>query len=339
MKKIELRNLIKKSINEVLNETTKYAGKGAISAFKQSPGYSSLNAQAKADAEKELEKGGAVVAEMARIGINYKLAPDWENKLKQMPQYGREKPMKWIQGIIDYIKEKGPSTIPNIAKEKFGKTQLAIADYYRAMVKAGVITPENEEVIPQFQREPVEKEPADIFSGDVEDLFVGGKSYDGTEEEPEEEPVTSEPEATTEPEPGPEDTQLEPAEPISGGMSDEDYQAWMKYDDLKQKIAATKSNIIKLKKSKRRYDPEDIRGGDESNEVNRLIKFKKSLEDRINTLIAGSQYLQDKIAQEKEEKNKPESPSVEDVVDELDENQALNEWMMSKWKYYAGIKK
>ena len=33
-------------------------------------------------------------------------------------------------------------------------------------------------------------------------------------------------------------------------MSDEDYEAFMKVSDLENRLAATKSNILKLKKSK-----------------------------------------------------------------------------------------
>ena len=173
-----------------------------------------------------------------------------------------------------------------------------------------------------------------------EDYFVGG-GIDFDQEEPEvvEPEVEPEMEPEVEPEIEPSPDELEPAEPVSGGMSDKDYQDWIKYDELNQRLSSTRGNILKAKRSKRSYDPDDIRG-DENDEVDRLVKLKKSLEDRINTLVAGSSYLQDKIAQEKE-KNKPQSPSIEDLTDDddLNEGKILDEWTINKWKYYAGIRK
>jgi hypothetical protein len=336
MKKTELRDLIRKNINEVLKEedtafvTTRKGTTKAIS-YKNRSELNPLRTDSDITSV-ETDKGERL-KEMARTGINYTLTPDWEEKLKQMPQYGREKPMKWIQGIIDYIKEKGPSTIPTIAKEKFGKTQLAIADYYRAMIKSGVLTPEDEKVIPQFQREPVEK---DKSTRDAEDYFVGSGIEFG-EEEPE--TPTEEPEVPAKP--SPEDLEkMEPADVSPTSMSEEDYQAWIKYDELKQRLAATKSNLMKIKRSgRRRADADDLSDTGGGDEISRLTRLKKSLEDRINSLVASSTYLQAKIAQEKEQTKKPESPSIEDVVDDLDEGQILDEWTINKWKYYAGIKK
>jgi hypothetical protein len=113
-------------------------------------------------------------------------------------------------------------------------------------------------------------------------------------------------------------------------MSDADYEAFMKVSDLENRLASTKSNILKIKKSKGVAG--DI-GDKPSTELVRLRDLKASLEKRIGDLVAGSEYLQKR--QEKATGKKYEPIDIEDVETE----EPLDEWAKSRMQYYAGIKK
>ena len=117
--------------------------------------------------------------------------------------------------------------------------------------------------------------------------------------------------------------------PISS-ISDEDYEARMKYGELKQRLDSTKSNILKLRKNK---------GGSfgdisdkPSTELQRLRDLKLSLEERIAALVASSPYLQAKL-----KKEEPIVPVTE--PNEETEVEPLDEWTIHKMQYYAGISK
>jgi hypothetical protein len=116
-------------------------------------------------------------------------------------------------------------------------------------------------------------------------------------------------------------------------MSDADYNAFMKYDDLKNRLAATKSNILKLKRSKG-GSPGDL-SDKPSTEETRLRDLKKSLEDRMNSLVAGSEYLQKKVEKETGKVYEPieVEPEEEDTIDEAYDA----EYTKRKLQFYAGI--
>jgi hypothetical protein len=113
-------------------------------------------------------------------------------------------------------------------------------------------------------------------------------------------------------------------------MSDSDYEAFMKVSDLENRLASTKSNILKLKKGKSAAGDISDRPSDE---LQRLRDLKTSLEKRINDTIASSKYLQQR--QEKTTGKKYEPIDIEDVETE----EPLDEWAISRAQYYAGIKK
>ena len=127
---------------------------------------------------------------------------------------------------------------------------------------------------------------------------------------------------------------IEPGVPASSSrMSDEDYEAFMQYGELKDRLAATKSNLLKMKRRK------GGTAGDisdrPSTEEQRLRDLKKSLEDRINDLVAGSDYLKKKL-----QKDMPPAPPVETPEEEEDTlDEGLDDWTINKLQYYAGIKK
>jgi hypothetical protein len=116
--------------------------------------------------------------------------------------------------------------------------------------------------------------------------------------------------------------------PVSS-ISDEDYEAWMKYGELKQRLDSTKSNITKLRKG-RSGMMGDI-SDRPSTELQRLLDLKTSLEERIAALVATSPYLQAKL--------KKEEPVAPVIKPEDLEVEPLDEWTINKMQYYAGIKK
>jgi hypothetical protein len=339
MNKSELRSLVKKAINDVLNEITvrttidyKDPNKGdkilnidpsdteTVEDIKKDPGVSSAT------------MGNKKLKEMANVAITYELVPNVNPE-----DYSGKK-----RRIIDAMLEAGePISKPAVAAALGYDKQNPINADFMALVAQGAIAPTNEQAAPRFAT-PVqapeieigaeaevevgeEEQPEDSL--DVADLFIGNidpKSlYLGR-------PGT--PSAETE-EAEPEETELEKTEPVNDiGMSDKDYNDFVKYTDLKQALAATKSNILKLKKSKRSYD--DLSDNSTEDEINRLVKLKKSLEDRLNDLLKNSSYLQSKIDTASLPAVPP--PSIEDVIDD---EETLDEWTMNKWKYYAGIKK
>jgi hypothetical protein len=61
--------------------------------------------------------------------------------------------------------------------------------------------------------------------------------------------------------------------------------------------------------------------------------LKKSLEDRINALVAGSSYLKKRTGQE------DTAPEIEDIEDEEPVSEGLDEYTIRKMQFYAGIRR
>jgi hypothetical protein len=162
-------------------------------------------------------------------------------------------------------------------------------------------------------------EPEDLFMGSAENplamYFDNEPNVDGSED------IADEPEAG----------ELEKAIAPASSMSDEDYEAFMKYSELADRLAATKSNILKIKRSKGTAvgDLKDK----PSTELLRLQDLKKSLEDRVNALVASSDYLKKKTGQE------VTAPEIEDIEDEEPIAEGLDEYTIRKMQFYAGIRK
>jgi hypothetical protein len=128
----------------------------------------------------------------------------------------------------------------------------------------------------------------------------------------------------------PEIGDIEKADSSAAQMSDDDYEAFMKVSDLENRLASTKSNILKLKKGKNTAGDISDRPSDE---LQRLRDLKSSIEKRIADTVASSKYLQQR--QEKTTGKKYEPIEIEDVETE----EPLDEWAIGRAQYYAGIKK
>lgn len=317
MKKSKLQDLIRETIDEILNEettaivTTKTGTKSI--PFKDEKELDPLKKDSNVSSIETT--GGKKLKEMARGPIKYKLSNDYANKISELPYVDSDKRMKWVNGIISYITDNGASDATTIAREKFNAPQPRIADYVRDMIRLGILTPEQEGVVPQFMR-PDDEEGGNEPAG-VEDMFVGDKEnplsmyFDDEESSTEEEP----------------DITPEPSNVSAASMSDEDYEAFMQYTDLESRLAKLKSDILKIKRS--RNTPSDL-ADQPSNEVERLNVLKNRLQQKMSDLLSNSEYLRKRQA-------KMTGKPIEEP--KTDDEETLEEWMKGKMQYYAGIKK
>ena len=263
--------------------------------------------------------GALELDELARIAKGFRLA---DENFDATPYATRRVSGTSLEDVINYFRENPGADKKSLqAQFNFARPQISNA-IVNALLDAGVLvklgaggeveaTPE-----PGEETAPKATDPEDLFMGGAEDplamYFDGEPNTDGSED--------------FEPEAG----EIEKAEPSASSMSDEDYEAFMKYDELKRRLDATKSNILKTRKS--RGTAGDI-SDKPSTELQRLRDLKKSLEDRINDLVAGSDYLKKKLA-----KDMPPAPPVETPNDEETLEEGLDEWTINKLQFYAGIK-
>lgn len=319
MKKSELQELIREAIDEILNEETiDVSNPGSLTG----PQKQALIQKAR-NTTKNPKLGTAdnpvdfveekKLKEMARQSIVYKLTDDYADKLSELPYVGSDKRMKWVNGIIDYVQENGPSDITTIAREKFNVPQPRISDYARDMIRLGILAPTVEGTVPQFMRpEPETGEGAgteedelaqmgivggDLSDEEIEASFTQAKSAGDTEFD---DKITQRV--------GGEEV------PSATSLSDEDYEAFMKYSELADRLAKVKSDLQRMKRSRGMGTAGDI-SDKPSTEEKRLRDLKASLEQRVAALVADSEYLQARQAKR----------------DELDE------WSKKKLQYYAGI--
>lgn len=257
--------------------------------------------------------------ELARIAKGFRLA---DENFDASSYATRRVSGTSLEDIINYFRENPGADKKSLQTQfNFARPQIANA-IVNALLDANVLVKLGAggevEAAPEPGEEtaPRATDPEDLFMGGAEDplsmYFDGEPNADGSED--------------FEPEAG----ELEKAEPSASSMSDEDYEAFMKYDELKRRLDATKSNILKTRKS--RGAAGDI-ADKPSTELQRLRDLKKSLEDRINDLVAGSDYLKKKLA-----KDMPPAPPVETPEEEETLEEGLDEWTINKMQYYAGIK-
>jgi hypothetical protein len=312
MKVKQLRRLIRESVMEVLKEADTqgaiHVKPGDISKIKM---YTSKGIDVAED---------PTIKEMARIPKGFRLAdPNLDTATYTKTISGTP-----LSAILDYFKENPGADVKSVQSQfNFVRPQIANG-LVKGLLDAGVLTKltaSGEEIAPVAPGEeaPTQaSEPEDLFMGSAENplsmYFDKEPNNDGTEDfNDSEEPSAGE---------------LEPAEPTAGSMSDADYEAFMKYDDLKNRLDATKSNILKMKRNKggMASDISDKPG----TELARLQALKKSLETKIDAIVKDSPYLQKRI--EKMTGKVYEPIEIEDETDELDEA-----YEMRKLQFYAGI--
>jgi hypothetical protein len=187
--KNKLQSLIRRAINEVLKESTvpatvSYKGNLPDKVLKVDPADAETIQNIKTDPNIDHATVGTKKLKETELnemaGANYKLADDYEEKMSNLPAEltGSAKRMVWINGIIDHMNEVGSDTITHTAEEKFNLPQARIADYARAMIKAGVLEPAVAGFVPKFMQ------PEDEEGGDEEPIKGGDAMAIGNVENP-----------------------------------------------------------------------------------------------------------------------------------------------------------
>ena len=323
MKISELQEIIRKSIAEVIEETT-YAGKGSVNTIKSDPKYNSLSQTAKTNVATDLTQGKDVelneddIDEMANVSVTYQLADDAD-----AAAFTGKK-----NRIITAMQATGePMSKIDVAGELGYNKQNPINADFMELVASGAIVPAGQQAAPRLNRpaaEPAadgEEQPPvdsdyDFLRGDMTDAEVDA-SFAQAAAAGEEEPEMGDLEATP--------------SMAANQISDDDYEAFMKAIDLERRLSATKSNILKLRKD--RPGVGDIKDKP-SDELQRLRTLKISLEKRIDDLYASSKYLQKR--QEKST-GKAYVPPIDPEEIEDEETEPIDEWTKNKMKFYAGI--
>jgi len=317
MKSKELRKLIREAISDVLKETT-YVGKGAANAIKTDPKYNTLNQTAKNNIAVDLTQGKDVeLDELARKAKGYKLA---DENIDATPFATKTVSGVNMQDVINFFRENpGAEKTQLQSNFNFRRPQIANA-IVNALKDAGVLVKLGAEGEPELGGE----EPTPVSATDAEDMFVGGA------EDPLAMYFDNEPNADGSEDFEPEAGEIEKAEPVNtSNVSDEDMEASYKYTELERRLAAAKSNILKLKRSK--ASAGDIKDKP-SSELERLRALKTSLEQRIADLKANSAYVR-KLSNTPE----PEDIEMPDTEEEPIDEALLAEYRTRKLQYYAGI--
>jgi hypothetical protein len=320
MKSKELRKIIREAITDVLSEVTKVTpgtqsdeiGQIAKSE-KTTPQIVSQAIQQAKQSGKSVDIAENDIDEMARIPKGYRLTDDNVDTTRFTKTISGTS----LADVINYFRE-NPGADKKALQTQFNFARPQIANaIVNGLMDAGVLTKlgaGGEEEAPGAQAQsPAATDAEDMFVGSAEDplsmYFDGEPNADGSEDfEPEEDAI-------------------EKAPPVQvGKVSDADFEASLKYSELERRLAATKSNILKLRKNKPGAgDIKDV----PSDELQRLRALKASLEQRIAGLKSSSEYVR-KISG---------TPEPEDLEMPDTEEEPLDEWAIGKAQYYAGIKK
>jgi regulator of replication initiation timing len=315
MKVSELQEIIRTAIKDVVSEAE-------ISPQEKAAKDAELNAinkqiQALQAKKSDLASGRSSVVseneldELANVAVRYELAPD----VNAADFSGKKNRI-----ITAMSATEEPMSKIDVAGELGYDKQNPINADFMELVANGTIVQSGGQAAPRLNRPA--GEPAAVSTTDDEFDFIQGDMSD-------EEVDASFAKAAAAGDEEPEIGDVEKSGVSATKMSDADYEAFMKVSDLENRLASTKSNILKLKKSKGVAG--DI-GDKPSDELQRLRDLKASLEKRIDDTVASSKYLQQR--QEKTTGKKYEPIDIEDV-----EEEPIDEWAMSRAQYYAGIKK
>ena len=307
--------MVREAIQEVINEDMA-ADQAAQTAKKVAIDKEIIALQkTKAELGKETSPlAEEEIDEMANVAVRYELAPG-TNAANFSGKKSR---------IINIMQASGePMSKIDVAGELGYDKQNPINADFMALVAAGAINQAGGQAAPRLNRpqpaaaEPVDGEdtptgyegPEGGVAGDMSDEEIEAsfaKMMGGDEEEPEA-------------------GEIETADIASNKISDEDYEAFMQYTDLEDRLSRVKSNILKAKRSTPSMgDLTDT----PSNELQNLRDLKARLQTKMDGLLAGNEYLQARQSK----LNKKASP-------EETETEPLDEWTKGRMQYYAGIKK
>ena len=317
MNKKDLQELVRKAIQEVLNEAD-------ISPAEKAAKDAELNAINKKIAALNIKKGDLAsgreeitednIDELANVAVRYELAPDaaaadFAGKKARIvsAMQATEEPMSKmdVAGALGYDK------------------QNPINAEFMSLVADGVIIPSGAQAAPRLNRPAAAEPEGDEEVPAGEEGPEGGVAGEMSDEEIEASFAKAMGSGDEEPEAG----EIETSDVSAASMSDEDYESFMQYTDLESRLAKVKSDILKTKRS--RGVVGDI-GDQPSSDVENLRALKDKLQKKMNDLLASSEYLQKR--QTKLTGKPVEKPAPE-------EEETMDEWMKGRMQYYAGIKK
>jgi len=330
MKVSELKEIIRKTIKDVVDESTmpttidyKDKNKGDKVLDIDTADTATLN-KLKADTtiasvtagNKKIKEGE--IEELANVSVRYELAPETsaasftgkKNRIITAMQ-ATEEPMS----KIDVAGELG-----------YNKQNPINADFME-LVASGAIVASGAQAAPRLNRPAAEPTAAGETPIDSEFDFIKG---DMTDDEIDASFAAAAAAGDEEPEIGDIEKSGSSTAPR---LSDDEYEAFMKSIDLERRLAATKSNILKLRKG--RSGVGDI-SDKPSTELQRLRDLKVSLEKRLEDLYASSAYLSQRQEKTTGKKVVPKSP-IE--PEEIEDEEPIDEWAVGRAQYYAGIKK
>lgn len=280
---------IRALVKEVISEVGLFTLKNPVDATK---GLSTV-----IDPDDNTEKSSAFqqkykkVTEMARKAKGYQIV---DPEFNTTPYVTKTISGISIASVIDYIKENPGVEKKDIQTQfNFVRPQIANA-LINGLKDAGIIAKMGEiEINDETGEIIVTNEPETQTSrAGAEDFFIGNRTGNffssGEPSLVDDEDEMNIPEE-------PEIPELPVNQPSIGGLSDEDYNAWMEYSKFKERLAKTKSALIQTKKMGRGRD--DLSSG--SDEMERLRNLKISLEQRIQNIIDSNEYVKNKIEQEK----------------------------------------
>ena len=313
MKLSELRKLVQEAISEVINEADiSPAEKTAKDAEMKAIDAKIKALQAKkgdlASGREEITEDN--IDELANVAVRYELNPDaaaadFTGKKARIvaAMQATEEPMSKmdVAGALGYDK------------------QNPINADFMALVADGTIIPSGTQTAPRLTQ-PAAAEPGEEEAGGEEGFI----DRDLSDEEVDAMFAAAKASGEEEPEVG----DIEKSDVGAPSMSDEDYEAFMKYTDLEGRLAKVKSDILKTKRS-RGGVAGDIADTSSSNLEN-LRALKTRLQAKMDDLLASSEYLQKR----KEKMTGKATSKPEDT-----EEEPLDEWMKGRMQYYAGIKK
>ena len=315
MKVSELKEIIRKTIKDVVTEDM--SADAAAQAAKKIAIDKEIIALQKTKSELSKETSPLSednIDELANVSVRYELAPDTnassftgkKNRIITAMQ-ATEEPMS----KIDVAGELG-----------YNKQNPINADFME-LVASGAIVASGTQAAPRLNRPAAEPTAAGATPVDSEFDFIQG---DMTDDEVDATFAKAAAAGDDEPEMG----DIEKSSSSAVKMSDADYEAFMKVSDLENRLASTKSNILKLKKGK--SDTGDI-SDRPSSELLRLRDLKSSLEKRIADVVASSKYLQQRQEKTTGKAYEPIEP------EEIETEEPIDEWAVGRAQYYAGIKK
>lgn len=288
--------------------------------------------------------------EMANVGVRYQLADDVTDE--QIAGFSGKKAK-----ILAAIQAAGSAVSKmNVAGDMGYNKQNPINKDFMELVDAGVIVSSTEQAAPRLTNPRPATTPSSTTATGDEELFYNPRGrrdlgnmftpreltslgISGQEEmsDDEVEAAFAAAKASGE-EPEPEIAASASKSKSSSTISDEDFQDWMEYSKLSDRLKSVKSNLLKTKRY--RSTPGDINDvGSTAREIKGLTDLKASLEQRIDALVAKSEYLQKDIAKKAGKEYIP-TPPIENPFEDEDEMDDLNEnALINKMQYYAGIKK